>query len=210
MTPNTKNICATFRSASSEDKSVGITWYAEAMSLACELDPIMPERAAAVLAVLSPLKSWRMNMRLARQAYGMYSMFPVGKPHPLASPEMLALSLGAFRRNGAKAFRILNGEPIDQNVKGDKVSRFYSNIVGDMNNVTVDRHAIDIACGKVLSDSERSKVIAGKNGYSNVARKYVSAARILSREMGVYITPPQVQAVTWVYWRKNHAQAYHA
>lgn len=209
MTPNTQNIVYAFHAASTEDKSQGITWYPQAMSLARELDPADPVRAAAVLAVLSPLKSWRINMRLARFAYGMYSMAPVGRPHPIASPDVLALSMPCFKRNAAKAFRILAGEPIEQNVKGDKVERFFSNITGDHKNVTVDRHAIDIACGKVLSDGERAKVIAGKNGYANVARKYVSAARILSRELGVYITPPQVQAVTWVYWRKNQAQAYH-
>lgn len=209
MKPSVKNIVDTFRLAPAEDKSQGLLWYPEAMALARELDPARPERAAAVLAVLSPLKSWPINMRLARQAYGMHSFGRVGMPNPIASPAILALSLGCFKRNGEKAFRILAGEPIENCVKGDKVERFYSNILGNMDNVTIDRHAIDIACGKVLTDGERSKVIAGKNGYHNVAKMYVKAAKAISAEMGFYVSPPQVQAVSWVYWRKAKAKAFH-
>lgn len=207
--PATRNIVAAFNAASAEDKSQGITWYPQAMSLARELDPDNPMRAAAVLAVLSPRSSWRINQRLARYAYGLHSFSPVGRAHPLFTPETLAISMPTTKTNAAKAMRILAGDLVENNVRGDKVTRFFANICGDYKNVTVDRHAIDIACGTVLSDRERSNVIAGKDGYARVARLYVRAARELSKQLGVYITPPQVQAVTWVYWRKNHAQAYH-
>ena len=208
MKPRVQNITAAFRAASTSERAEGINWYGRALNLATELDPADPARGAAVIAVLSPMLSWPRNMLLARQAYAMSAGY-VGVGNPFASPEMQALNLGCLKKNATKAFRILAGIPAETVVSGEKVTSFYSNILGVAENVTVDRHAIDIACGKPLSDAERSKVIGGKAGYDNVAAMYRRAAEILSSEMKFYITPAQVQAVTWVYWRRNKAVAFH-
>ena len=209
--PRVQNITRAFRAASTADRAEGLFWYNRAWNLALELDPINPKRAVAVMAVLSPRVRWDRNMYLARKAYAMHGAAFLhsswGMPNPFRSPQMFSVGFGCLGNSAQKAFRILAGEDIFTVMSGEKVNAFYNNICGDDDYVTVDRHAIDIAVGKVLDDNARAKAIAGKDGYSTVAKMYVSAAKILSREYGFYITPPQVQAVTWVYWRRNKGVA---
>jgi hypothetical protein len=206
----TQNVTKAFRAASTADRADGVTWYPRARALARELDPADPVRGAAVIAVLSPMLAWPRNVKLAREAYAIMRPY-LGTVHPFASPAMLASRLGCLRGSATKAFRILAGEAPENVVGGQKVTSFFNNIVDPAADpgVTVDRHAIDIAFGKVMSDDERSKAIAGKNGYDNLAKLYKNASKVLSKELGVYITPNQVQAVTWVYWRRNMAKANH-
>lgn len=207
----TQNITATFRAAPTADKADGITWYSRALDLARELDPHNVRRGCAVIAVLSPMLSWPRNMQLARKAYAMHGAAYLGMVNPFLSPDMAVVGFGCLNKNAHKAFSILAGGDIDKIVSGPKVTSFFANIIAPdaIESVTIDRHAIDIAMGRAMSDSERAKAIAGKDGYKRIAKMYVSAATILSREIGVSLTPNQVQAVTWVYWRKTHAQANH-
>lgn len=211
MKPRTQNITAAFRAAATADKSDGITWYSRALDLARELDPNNIERGAAVIAVLSPQLSWPRNIILARKVYAMHGAAYLGTPNPFLSPVMASAGFGCLPRNAVKAFQIVAGGDIATIVSGPKVTSFFANIIAPeaVESVTVDRHAIDIAVGSALSDNERARAIAGKDGYRRIAKMYVSAAGILSKEMGIHLTPNQVQAVTWVYWRKNHALANH-
>jgi hypothetical protein len=70
--------------------------------------------------------------------------------------------------------------------------------------VTIDRHAIDVACGVVQSDTDRALAIRGKAGYRKIADMYVEAASIIGG-----ITPAQLQAIVWVYWRRSVIANFH-
>lgn len=191
-TPRVQNITRCFRKASQADTLSGMDWYARARRLATDLDPQNPARAAGVIAALSPMMSWPMNVRQAKNVYS-------------------GIGAKGLLKNVAKAHAIHAGaEPLSI-LGGEKVRSFFLNIVFPENGtpVTVDRHAIDIACGKVQSDSERALAIRGKKGYQNIAAMYRRAAEILSEEYGVLILPQQVQAVTWVSWRNTMAAANH-
>lgn len=191
-TARVQNITRCFRRASQRDTLSGMDWYARARRLALDLDPQNPARAAGVIAAMSPLMSWPQNVRQAKNVYS-------------------GVGAKGLSRNVAKAHAIHNGaEPLSI-LGGEKVRSFFLNIVFPENGtpVTIDRHAIDIACGKVQSDAERSKVIRGKAGYATVAEMYRRAAAILSKEYGVPILPQQVQAVTWVSWRNTMIRSNH-
>jgi hypothetical protein len=76
--------------------------------------------------------------------------------------------------------------------------------------VVVDRHAIDIAVGRVLTDTDRGKLLGRKGAYDAIAELYRRAAKsITRRNAGEAWTPAEVQAATWTYWRRERAAAYH-
>lgn len=183
-TPSIENIVKAYVSASDQDVLDGMSWYNSAHTLAWNLSPEHPARGAGVIAALSPMTAWPLNVRRAHE------VFNTG-------------TTSGLKRNVDKAVRIFNGEaPLDV-LSGPKVRSFYLNIMGEstLESVTVDRHAIDVACGRVQSDADRAKAIRGKHGYMTVAQLYLDAARSLN------ITGAQLQAITWVYWRRNHAAA---
>lgn len=187
----TANILRIWLEADETSMVAGMTWYSRAMDFARELDPENPHRAAGVIAALSPMLSWARNRVLAQHIYN------GGRD-------------GCLSANITKAVRILDGESPESVLSGPKVRAFYFNIVGvgSVETVTIDRHTIDIAVGSPLPDSVRATYM-GKRKRADIASAYVKVADILSEMTGENIMPFQVQAVTWVYWRQNYAQAYH-
>lgn len=128
---------------------------------------------AGILSALSPRMPWYRNVILARQAFV--------KP----------LTGGALGNSIAAANRIQAGEnPLDV-LGGLKTRAFYGNILdpADSEIVTVDTHAIKIA--GINRDS------VGKRLYSDIADGYREAA------MQFNILPQQIQAITWITWRRE-------
>jgi hypothetical protein len=189
---STRNVTRMYRAASTDERAEGVSWYATARELAAVLDPSDPVRAAAVIAVLSPQTSWARNVNLAKDAYA-------GRP------------IGTVGRNADKARRLIAGEDPEDVVSGPKVRAFWRTIADptDPRTVVVDRHAIDVAAGEVLDDERRGKFLGRKGGYDAVCDVYRKAARILSKEYGITLSPAAVQATTWVHWRRNYALANH-
>ena len=179
MRPTTPNILRVFDAATPRQWQQGMTWYSRAHALAIELDPAEPRRAAAVIAVLSPLKPWKENARLARKAYAEGG-----------------LTGGTLGDHVAKVNRLLRDrEDPDVVVSGKKVTAFFEGIAsnGRGSIVCVDRHAHDIAMGRRYSESERK---INNNLYDAISRAYVRAAK----QCGV--SPMQMQSTTWVIWRE--------
>ena len=186
-TPHVDHILGAYMRSSIADREDGKNWYRNARVLAETLSPDDVSKGAGVIAALSPLQSWPLNVRNAT------SVFDTGTCKGLS-------------RNVDKAERIYNGEAPLSVLSGEKVRSFYLNIMGDdtVNAVTIDRHAIDVACGVVQSDADRAAAIKGKAGYGKVAAMYVEAASIIGG-----ITPAQLQAIVWVYWRRNVVPNFH-
>lgn len=182
MTSHVRNILSVYRSADPASVSAGMTWYNAAHDYAIYLDPENVERAAGIIAALSPMNSWTNNKRKAALVY----------------VNGCAAGAGLYS-NVAKADRILAGEhPLDV-LGGRKVTSFYLSIVDPESTVAepvIDRHAHDIALGRVTDDSVRQR-LGGKGYYDTFAAAYVRAAK------RVGITPKQLQAVTWVEWRNR-------
>lgn len=217
ITPHTRNVTRVFRAASAEDLSAGRDWYARASRLARELADSLPadhahhgdiDRAAAVIAVLSPRLPWPMNVRVARQAYAIAARDDFWSTLVMTYTQDLPVLKGNARKAG---MLLATTDPTDEIVRGPKVRAFWRTIADptDPRAVVVDRHAIDVAVGRVTDDPTRGRILGRVGAYDAVAQTYLRAARILSRELGEPITPAEVQAVTWTTWRRTRALANH-
>lgn len=203
LTPSARNILRVFRGASAENIAAGREWYARASRLAAELDPTDIDRAAGVIAVISPLISWRVNVRLARLAYALHN--------DGATADEIVDALPMLKRNARKAAAILAGADPDLIVSGPKVRAFWRTIAdpSDARGVVVDRHAFDVAVGRVLTDATRGPALGRRGVYAATADAYVRAAKIITRESGIPTSAADVQAITWMEWRETRAFANH-
>jgi hypothetical protein len=201
-TPSTRNVLRIYRAATADELAAGREWYARAQRLAAELDEDV-DRAAGVIAVLSPQTSWPLNVRLARRAYEL-------RDAGASVEEIVAGLRGCTHANGRKAAMILWGADPDAVVSGPKVRAFWHTIArpGDARSVVVDRHAYDVAVGRVTDDTTRGRALGRVGGYAAVADTYLRAAKILRRQ-GQDVTAADVQAVTWTVWRAHHIRANH-
>lgn len=200
--PTTPNVLRIFRAATPDEIAEGREWYARARTLAVELDPDDIERAAAVIAVLSPRQAWSRNVELSRLAYDL-ARKSAEWTHTSARDEIVG-NLPTLGRQREQVARLLvDREEPDDVVRGPKVRAFWRTIADptDPRAVVVDRHAVDVACGEVLDDARRGKILGRRGGYDLVSRCYSRAAR----EVGM--TPAEVQAITWHVWRRHHARA---
>jgi hypothetical protein len=121
------NIVDQWNAASAADLATGLDWYERARTFARSLG-LADETGAGVVAALSPMNGWSANMTLAR---GLTERYLAGEAMPTSG--------FGLRGNVLKAWRILDGQdPLDV-LRGQKVTAFYANIMGDPNAVTVER-----------------------------------------------------------------------
>lgn len=191
MTNQTQHILATLEEATPAEIVAGKNWYEDAYDLAYHLGRLHPagllpvgvEMAAGVIAALSPRMPWGRNKELAVRAFA--------DGH----------ASGTLGNSVRAANRILGGDDPLEVLKGDKVRNFYLSILGGTDSVTVDRHALEVYLGKRFKDAERPAV--GKRLYREVSAAYVQAAHIQVATT-FPLTPVQVQAITWLVWRRKH------
>lgn len=135
-------------------------------------------RGAGIIAALSPRMRWNVNVRLARVAFTM----------PLTG--------GALTMSIDKVNAIRDGAyPLDVMGNGLKTRAFFVNILdpNDSETVTVDTHAIKVA------GLNRDSV--GKRMYNDIANGYRECADYLG------ILPQQIQAITWITYRRERGIA---
>jgi len=214
--PSVRNVTRVFRAATPDQLAKGVEWYARAQRLAVELaaqdlsdpDGILPahrsaerwqgdvDRAAAVIAVLSPQETWTRNVELAREVYR--------RARGAYLQSQISDGLGTLGASARKAARLLlTDEPTDEIVGGPKVTAFWHTIADPLDPfaVVVDRHAFDVSVARVTDDETRQRGLSGRR-YEQACDVYRRAAVILSREYGP-TSPATVQAVTWTVWRET-------
>lgn len=185
QTPTAENVVNMFRQATGAEIIAGMNWYREAHDIGSRIASGDSTKGAGVLAALSPMMGWDRNVMLAEKA------FSEGK------------ASGGLKRNCEKADKIMSGEnPLDV-LGGDKVRNFYLAILDPENSigVVIDRHAFDICVGEVTNDKTRG-ILSRKGMYEKFSQAYISAAEQISIELGFKISGCQLQAVTWVCWRR--------
>lgn len=167
-----------YNEAGEDELEKGMVWYQEARQKACEImDCHSLEKAAGVIAALSPLKTWENNLEIAE----------------------LLIKKGERKHVGHlcdKAEAILNGADIPSTLNGNKITNFYFNIVDpwDTKPVTIDRHALRMA-------GLRHDLSLTTKQYEIVAQAYREAAKrknILSNQM---------QAITWLVQRSKNKKS---
>lgn len=176
--PLTTRILRLFDAAPDTARNEGEFWYQTARE-ECEAlatrHGLVVDQSVGIVAALSPNMRWERNVA--------------------AAEDLLQGALNVtYPANVEKAHRILAGEAPDDVLGGLKVRSFYANILsgGFDQNVTVDGHAANIARG--IRQPIRDARVTHRE-YGIIARAYQNAAA----RRGV--TPPAMQATTWVAWR---------
>lgn len=175
----TRRILAVFSRATSADIESGATWYNDAQSLAIELGDKTGEgleAAAAVISHLSPRTTWTRNVSGA-----------------------IALLLrdekanGIIQANFDRARDSLRYNDPEESFGGPKTLRFFRNITGDTEAVTVDVWAAKVAGVDEL-------LLRRVGVYDAVEVAYQRAARVEGVE------PSTMQATTWIVVRNGRAK----
>lgn len=188
ITKLVENITAVYHQATNYERTKGSVWYDLANGIAQKLSNesgYTVTQCAAVIAALSPQTSWYQNIQLAHkvlvdgEVFGIHTSDVMRKCDLIMNDWQHATDPFVM---GAYVF----------GTKGHKTESFFHNIMGDTGVVTLDRHAIDIALG---SDKPERFWITEKR-YFAMAEAYMLAALQLG------IQPSQLQAITWLAWRR--------
>ena len=178
-------ILRTWDRANPSDIEAGARWYDEAGQLASDLADgtnWTRQDVAAVIAHLSPRTSWTRNVA------GATAMVRSGDGDA-------AREVGCIGDNVDRAQSVLDGwdNPLDTfGVKAHKTRRFYANILGDREAVTVDVWALKVAG---VTEQQLNRV----GVYDALEHAYQLAAR----RRGV--DPATMQATTWIVARNGRA-----
>lgn len=181
MSKYKRNILAVFNLATPSEVSEGLHWYRQAHKLATTFESIAI--GAGVIAAMSPQISWDKNVTVAEEL----------RDHGDAT-----MGLGDAK---AKAKRILDGEHPSTVLGGKKVRAFYECVANPETTcaVCVDRHAWALhrfGVDEIGRRHEGARRLDKVGVYERVAADYVDAASELR------IMPHQLQAITWLAWRR--------
>lgn len=164
-------------------------WYGNAHGYAVKLAGLKSiandqniAKACGIIAALSPMCSWDINRRLAKQFI------------LVQDPEKMP----CLKANARKAYKILHSDGSDAAIldilKGPKTSAFFLNIMypDQAISLTMDRHAISIAVGYKLA-KDKMQMTAGQYEFFQETYRWTAA------QLGV--NPLILQSATWVAWR---------
>lgn len=172
-----RHLLRTYREADDLMRAAGHAWYPHAYREAVRLADLAGcsvERAAGVIAALSPRAFWGLNLAWAARTL---------EASANGSQEAPRVSTRANREN---AWRIATGAS-DLTALGPKTAVFARAILGDLEAVTVDVWAKRAALGDLTADASVSDLERVE-----MTRAYRRAARILD------VAPRDLQAVTWL------------
>ena len=192
------NIIKIYKLATPEEKRDGVVWYANAYSdcnrIAIDLS-VPVHIVTGVVAALSPNNKWDRNVVNARELIQAF----------VNGDDMDSVKVSTYHTMKKKAWSILEDMPDHEGVivllNGQKIVSFYRNIMGD-DTCTVDGHAKNIYYGERhgLTDD---KTNVGKKEYKTISDAYIKAGKRV-RVNGRSLKAFEIQAITWVVWRRIH------
>jgi len=174
----------TYLSASSSHKEQGTRWYADANAWCVELarqQNIPVKAVCAIVAALSPLCAWELNLLAAAQ-YVKDGTFP---------------PMSTTAKNQYKAIAVGDGARIGRTIGGPKVRSFYVNLFRLHGTaVTIDRHVYAL-CGL-----KGNKAVPSIVQYREIRAAYQLESTKLK------LRPSQLQAITWLHQREGVSAHY--
>lgn len=210
-----RNIVWHWDNATIDEVRRGMRWYADAHHVACAIADGDAHLGAGMLAVYSPQQAWAANLLAAAQTL-----------HIGAGIGGAGSGVFATTTQKQAADRLLAGESYDQVLTGPKVLAFAhliehgGNHGPDDRHVVIDRHALSVAHGSVLSAAEYGsaplRAVKRRDGstrhrhYDYVVELYHEAAGEISCRDGGEVAAYQVQAVTWLARQRLSQMAKHA
>ena len=189
-----KNIIAIYKLANPSEIKHGLTWYLNATKdckeIAIKYDlPI--HIVIGVVSALSPNNKWTRNIT---NADDLCKAFIDGQ-------DMDSIKVSTYHKMKQKAWSILEQMPsYDETIKilnGKKIVSFFKNISGDETDITIDGHARNIYYNDRQGLTTPNTNIR-KLEYLDIQKAYLRA----SKKLG--IKAYELQAITWVVWRRIH------
>ena len=194
-----RNINAIFKLATPQEMHDGLVWYNRAQTQAkiIAIDLSVPLHiVVGVIASLSPNNKWERNLVNARQLIQAYTN----------GDYMESVKVSTYNPMKLKAWRILqangNNEQVIKALNGQKIIAFYRCIMGE-NTCCVDGHARNIFYNERIGLTD-NKTNIGKKEYATIASAYTRAATIQSKKHNRSFKAYEIQAITWVTWRRIH------
>ena len=193
-----ENILTIYKMATPEEKRDGIVWYANALSecnrISLDLD-IPLHIVTGVCAALSPNNKWDRNIVNARDLCQAF----------INGDDIDSVKVSTYHKMKQKAWGILDAMPDYDTVKmllsGKKITCFYENIMGE-DTCTIDGHARNIAYAERVNLTD-AKTSVGVKEYAELQEAYLEATKRL-RYQNKRPKSYELQAVTWVAWRRMH------
>ena len=194
MTVSIRNIIATYKLATPSEIKEGIAWYLNATT-DCKNIAIKYELpihiVIGVVSALSPNNKWTRNIT---NADDLCKAFIDGQ-------DMDSIKVSTYHKMKQKAWSILEQMPsYDETIKilnGKKIVSFFRNISGDETDITIDGHARNIYYNDRQGLTTPNTNIR-KLEYLDIQKAYLRA----SKKLG--IKAYELQAITWVAWRRIH------
>ena len=199
MTLAVKNIIAMRRKAKPADVAHGIAWYAEAYEecriMADKYD--LPEYiVVGVVAALSPNNRWTINVTNADDLIAAWRNG--GKPDDVSVCTYNAMKLKAWSILEQMPMRYYEHDTVIVDevkaiLNGKKIVCFYENIMG---NIAYNERVN-------LTDSKTTIGVVEYRNLQDAYRIAASRCRVNGKRLKAY----ELQAITWVTWRKLHGIA---
>jgi len=188
-----ENIKTIYELATPEERKHGFTWYKianiECLKIADKFE--MPLYiVVGVVAALSPNNKWDRNIT---NGHDLIEAFINGD-------HMESVKVSTYHKMKEKAWCILESMPDYEETKrqlnGQKIVCFFENIMGE-DTCTIDGHARNIYYGERIGLTN-DKTNIGKKEYQFLQSEY----KKLANQYG--IKAYEMQAITWVAWRRLH------
>ena len=190
----TKNIIAIYKLANPNEIKHGLTWYVNAntdcMRIANTLE-LPLHIVIGVVSALSPNNKWERNIVNAEDLCNAF----------INGQDMDSIKVSTYHKMKEKAWSILQSMPsYDETItilNGKKIVSFFRNISGDETDITIDGHARNIYYNDRQGLTTPNTNIR-KLEYLDIQKAYLRA----SKKLG--IKAYELQAITWVAWRRIH------
>jgi len=202
MTQHIDSIIAMYFSSSKVDRVKGKSWYSNAYSIACTLGKkynCTSNTVSAVISALSPSNKWNRNvedaeMMLRANAYDL---------------DLTECKPSTYGNQKLKAIAIIEGNVSDDEtlkgiLNGQKTKSFYANIStnGKTDDCTIDGHSYNVWNGTVTNLNDVPGMTP--KTYRMIQDDYRTAAKIISEIEGETLKASEIQAITWVAYRRIH------
>jgi len=202
MTQHIDSIIAMYFRSSKVDRVKGKGWYSNAYSIACTLGKkygVTSNTVSAVISALSPSNKWNRNvedaeMMLRANAYDL---------------DLTECKPSTYGNQKLKAIAIIEGNVSDDDslkgiLNGQKTKSFYANIStnGKTDDCTIDGHSYNVWNGTVTNLNDVPGMTP--KTYRMIQDDYRTAAKIISEIEGETLKASEIQAITWVAYRRIH------
>jgi hypothetical protein len=199
---HTDSIIAMYFQSNTLDRQMGAQWYHNAYMVCVTLGEkygFCPNTVAGVIAALSPNNKWERNVE---DAEAMLRAYCYDLPWD-------SVSVCSYSANKDKAQTIIemmldSDDLITKVLRGNKTIAFYHCIAKDGNSDTpcIDGHAYNVWNGSV-TNLKAVPAMSDKT-FAMIQDAYRDAAKLISSVTEKYHSAAQVQAITWVAYRRIH------